>query len=45
MKPLSIGIAFMMNLDKIIYETKRLFEDNSIKFDSNWQNKILEKIN
>ena len=31
--------------DKIIYETKRLFEDNPIKFDSNWRNKILEKIN
>ena len=30
--------------DKIIFDVKRLFEENPIEFDSNWRKKIMEEI-
>lgn len=41
---LSILIDKNNEYDKIIYDVKRLFEENPIHFDSDWRNKIMQTI-
>ena len=41
---LSILIDKNNEYDKIIYDVKRLFEENPIHFDNDWRNKIMKKI-
>jgi len=41
---LSILIDKNNEYDKIIYDVKRLFEENPIHFDNDWRNKIMQTI-
>lgn len=41
---LSILIDKNNEYDKIIYDVKRLFEDNPIEFDTEWRTKIMSQI-